>query len=172
MKKLIISAIALLVGTMLLNATQWHHKSLSELLADADLVVVGKFTSKEGRLSPPENSMQPSLAYVWKSNLKVTRILKGSTTEKAALVLWDEIRLGGVPDYQPGEERIWILKKTAEGTAYSTDGRPDTVLSLKELPAVEMELHKKTIEPGGTANRGQSVLPKPNQTPAATGSGR
>jgi hypothetical protein len=167
--KLLLTGTAFLVGSPLASAVQWPYKSLNENLAEADLVVVGKIESDMGRANPPPGD-KLSRANTWTSKLKITRVLKGSATEKEVTVQWDEIRLGGVPGYKPGEERIWILKKSAGVGMYSTGARPDTVLLPKELPAVETELKKHGIEPGGSANGSQPIRSETNSTPGAVNS--
>jgi hypothetical protein len=144
MKPLLSVGLSFILGVALTQATQWAPISLGEQLAGADLVVVGKIVTAEGKITPPPEAREASLAHVWKSKLEITRVLKGNIAEKTLALFWDEIRLSGVPEYQPGEVRIWILKKTKNQKAYSTEGRPDAVLLLDDLSAVEMELKNKT----------------------------
>ena len=92
MTRLLTVGTALFLGCILLHAVQWPYKLLAELLAEADLVVVGQIESENGRIHPPPFKEIASLAYVWNSNLKVRQVLKGIAAKEEIAVHWDEIR--------------------------------------------------------------------------------
>ena len=149
MKSLLSFGLSFIVGVVSLPATQWPSLPLGELLTGADLVVVGKIVSAEGKVTPPPQAGGASLAHTWKSELEITRVLKGELSGTTLTVSWEEIRLSGAPEYQLGEERIWILKNAEDRNVYSTEGRPDTVRRLDELPSVERELKKQSPNQAG-----------------------
>lgn len=144
MKRLTTIAALIVAGTTTLFATQWPHISLADLLKSADLVVVGSIDSDVGRTKP--ETPEASLAYVWNSHLTVDSVLKGKTDVAEIAVQWDEIRIGGVPDYRTKEKRIWILKTLmtdGRTKTFWTCGRPDTVLTTNKLEEVTTLLKKE-----------------------------
>ena len=155
--KTILIAVSVAILALAAHATQWPQKSLGDLIADADLVVVGKISHDDGRYTPPDDERPASLRHIWRSLLETTRFLKGGVYGGFITVVWNEINIDGIPSYQLGEERIWILKKTEGENTYSTMGRPDTVLLTNQLTAVEMEIKKaanKRLEATGDPLRG------------------
>ena len=165
--KTIIIAISVAISVAILalsaSATQWPQISLADLIADADLVVIGKISRDDGKYTPPDDERPASLRHMWHSLLETTLCLRGGVYGGLIGVVWDEINLDGIPAYQLGEERIWILKKTDGENAYTTMGRPDTVLLTNQLTVVEMEIKKaanKRLEATGDPLRG-SPAPQP-----------
>lgn len=137
-------AALILACTTTVFATQWPFISLADLLKNADLVVVGSIDSAIGRTRP--ETPEASLAYEWNSHLTIDTVLKVTTDVTQIAVQWDEIRMGGVPDYKTRQKRIWILKTLmTDGRTKTcwTSGRPDTVLTTNRIEEVTMLLKKE-----------------------------
>ena len=140
----ILAIVLALISTA--HATQWPAKSLAELLTEADIVVVGSINTETGRTT--SEYQDASVAYTWNSSLAVSAVLKGEIDGNEVSIKWDEIRIGGRPDYEPKEERIWllnILMTDGRAKTYWTSGRPDTVMNLYMLEEVKTIL-KNSIE--------------------------
>ena len=142
MKQYSRTILVLLLSSVAAFATQWVHRELGDLLADADLVVIGQIADASGMTTPPPNERLASLRHIWDSQLHISRILKGNISTSSVSIVWDEINLDRIPPYQPGEMRIWILNAVAGTNKYSTSGRPDTVLRTNDLQRVEEQLKK------------------------------
>lgn len=161
--KTILVAISIAILAPFSYATQWPQKSLADLISDADLVVVGKINLEAGKHTPPEDERPASLRHIWQSDLEITRFLKNGVYGGVIVVVWNEINIDGIPAYQVGEERIWILTKTEGQNTYTTMGRPDTVLQTNQLKVVEAEITRaanKRLEATGEPLR-DSPEPQP-----------
>lgn len=126
--------IAFLFAALSATASQWKEATLGDLIARADLVVIGKIVSDEGRFTP--SKPVSGMAHRWNSRLEVIRVLKGKAFAPAIEVEWIEVKLKDQPEYALGEERIWILSRSRDGNSFTTDGRPDTVLTIDSLSSV------------------------------------
>ena len=128
------AAIALLASVLfsgVLGAWQLSPKSLGERVDDATVIVVAKIGDVHARSPSPI----AGVGEVWEVSLRVSRTLKGSLPASARVTFVD-VAVQDRADFQPSQERLWLLKGTASSALLSAPASYESVLALSEEPNV------------------------------------
>ena len=128
------SAITLLASVLfsgVVAAWQLSPKSLAERVDDATVIVVAKVGDIHARsLSPIDG-----VGEVWEVSLRVSRTLKGSMPASARVTFVD-VAVQDRVNFDPSQERLWLLKGTTSSAPLSAPASYESVLALSEEPGV------------------------------------
>jgi hypothetical protein len=106
-------------------------EGLGERVDDATVIVVAKIGDIHARSPSPI----AGVGEVWEVSLQVSRTLKGSMPASARVTFVD-VAVQDRAEFQPSQERLWLLKGTTSTALLSAPASYESVLALSEEPGV------------------------------------
>ena len=123
----------LLPGT--LSGWELSSKTLEERVRDASLIVVGRVAAIHSRTLSPIVGVGNS----WRVSLRVSASLKGKVP-KAMQVTFVDVAVQDFPSFRPQQDRVWLLKATADPGLFMAPASYESVLLATEAPRVRAVL--------------------------------
>lgn len=125
--------ISLLPGILL--GWELSVKTLEERARDASLIVVGRVAAIHSRSPSPIMGVGNS----WRVSLRVSELLKGRVP-KALQVTFVDAAVQDFPSFRPHQERVWLLKATADPLLFTAPTSYESVLAAGEVRRVRAVL--------------------------------
>jgi hypothetical protein len=106
-------------------------KTLEERVRDASLIVVGKVAAIHSRTPSPIVGVGNS----WRVSLRVLAVLKGRAPKMLQATFVDAT-VQDFPSFRPQQDRVWLLKATADPRLFMAPASYESVLVATEAPRV------------------------------------
>jgi len=114
-------------------------KTLEERVRDASLIVVGSVSTIHSRTPSPIMGVGDS----WRVTLRVSALLKGTVPEVFQVTFVD-VTVQDFPSFRPDQDRVWLLKATADPGLFYAPASYQSVLVATEAPHVRTLLSAPT----------------------------
>jgi hypothetical protein len=119
-------------------AWQLSPKSLAERVDDATVIVVAKIGDIHARSPSPI----AGVGEIWEVSLRVSRTLKGKMPASARVTFVD-VAVQDRANFQPSQERLWLLKGNTSTAVLSAPASYESVLAVSEEPGVAALLRSR-----------------------------
>lgn len=110
-------------------------KTLEERVSDASLIVVGRIAAVHSRVPSPIAGIGDS----WRVSLRVSTVLKGKAP-KTLQATFVDVAVQDFPSFHTHQDRVWLLKGTADPGLFNAPASYESVLRAGEAPHVRTAL--------------------------------